>query len=275
MTSRKRLQYTTFDVFTQTPFKGNPLAIVKVPKGFELSKNDKQTIAREFNYSETVFFHASEHGPSPIGGIDIFTTTEELPFAGHPVIGTICSIAPDASPEWRDDLILSTKAGVIRAAYDDKSSSAIARVPHDVHIHQDCLQHSRVRGLQPNIEDDDLLDMWPSGSDGYSTFPVVSVVKGMTFILIGFPTNSGALQKLQTGRQLTYAKALSLDEEWLPSFVAPYYYEVLSEDSDHSLNIRARMIGKHITWALDFMSVGAFSPRRRSFEDGKKLTGLF
>ena len=263
MTSRRRLQYTTFDVFTQTPFKGNPLAIVKVPKGFELSKNDKQTIAREFNYSETVFFHASEHGPSPMGRIDIFTITEELPFAGHPVIGTICSIAPDASPEWRDDLILVTKAGIIRAAYDDRLSSAIARIPHDVHIHQDCLQHSRVQGLQPNVEHDDMLDMWASGSDGYTTFPVVSVVKGMTFILIGLPTNSGALQKLQTGRQLTYAKALNLDEQWLPSFVAPYYYEVLSEPSDNSLKIRARMIGKHITRALDLTSARAFSPREK------------
>lgn len=251
----KRLQYATFDVFTQTPFKGNPLAIVKIPQGFALSKTEKQTIAREFNYSETVFLHDGEHGSSPMRKIEIFTITEELPFAGHPVIGTICSIVADARPDVKDNLMLSTKAGIIMAVYNDKLSSAIAKVPHDVHVHQDCLQYSRVQGLQPNVEHDDLLDMWPSGSDGYSRFPVVSVVKGMTFILIGFPTDNGALQKMQTGRQLTYAKALTLDEQWLPSFVAPYFYEVLSEHDDYSLRIRARMIGKHIIWASDFTSV--------------------
>ena len=254
----KRLQYATFDVFTRTPFKGNPLAIVKIPQGLALGNIEKQTIAREFNYSETVFLQDGEDGSSLTRGIEIFTIIEELPFAGHPVIGTICSIAADAGPDMKDDLMLATKAGIIKAAYDDKLSSATARVPHDVHVHRDCLQHSRVQGLQPNVELtplDDLLDMWPSGSDGYLTFPIVSVVKGMTFILIGFPTHSGALQKIEVGRQLTYAKAVTLDEQWLPSFVAPYFYEVLSEQSDHSLKIRARMIGKHTIWASDLMLI--------------------
>ena len=243
---------------------------MKIPKESALSKSEKQTIAREFNYSETVFLHDGEHESSSIRGVDIFTVTEELPFAGHPVIGTFCSIAGDAHPNMRDDLKLATKAGIISAAYDDKLSSATARVPHDVHVHQDCLQHSRVQGLQPNVEHDDLLDMWPTGSDGYVTFPLVSVVKGMTFILIGFPTGSGALQKMQIGRQLTYAKALSLDEQWLPSFVAPYFYEVVSEHSDHYFNIRARMIGKKSQMSI-LVYVGSNTVTKgRIFERGRR-----
>ena len=130
MAAGKRLQYTTYDVFTQIPFKGNPLAIVKIPEESALSKSEKQTIAREFNYSETVFLHDGEHESSSIRGVDIFTVTEELPFAGHPVIGTFCSIAGDAHPNMRDDLKLATKAGIISAAYDDKISSSTARLPN-------------------------------------------------------------------------------------------------------------------------------------------------
>ena len=250
MPLKERLDFVTFDVFTQTPFKGNPLAIVKVPVGFSISKSQKQSIAREFNFSETVFLHQGEHAASGERKIDIFTTTEELPFAGHPTIGTICSIATNAGPDAVEKLTLLTKAGPIRSKYDHGSSSAMASIPHNVHIHHDYLVRSRVEDLFPSGEnkpDDDLLDLWPFDSSGVSlTFPVVSVVKGMTFILIGFPHGGGQLQKLQVGRQLTYAKSLSLDEEWLPSFIAPYFYEILSEQEDKTLSIRARMIGRSL-----------------------------
>ena len=250
MPSKERLDFVTFDVFTQTPFKGNPLAIVKIPIGFSLSKSQKQAIAREFNFSETVFLHQCEHEASQDRKIDIFTTTEELPFAGHPTIGTICSIATDAGPDLVDELTLLTKAGPIRSKYDHGSFSATASIPHNVHIHHDHLVRSRVEHLLSSTEKkpcDDLLDLWPSDSSGISmTFPVVSVVKGMTFILIGFPQGGGQLQKMQIGRQLTYAKSLSLDKEWLPSFIAPYFYEILSEHKDKTLRIRARMIGRSL-----------------------------
>ncbi|KAL8793626.1 MAG: hypothetical protein Q9195_003778 [Heterodermia aff. obscurata] len=246
MLSKERLDFVTFDVFTQTPFKGNPLAIVKVPLGFLLSKSQKQAIAREFNFSETVFLHQGEREASRERKIDIFTTTEELPFAGHPTIGTICSIATNADPDLVEELTLLTKAGPIHSKYDHRSFSAIASIPHNVHIHHDSLECSRVERLVSSVENkpyDDLLDLWPSDPSGLSlTFPVVSVVKGMTFILIGFPQGGGQLEKLQVGRQLTYAETLSLDKEWLPSFIAPYFYEILSEQEGKTLRIRARMI---------------------------------
>ena len=250
MLSEKRLDFVTFDVFTQTPFKGNPLAIVKVPVGFSLSKSQKQAIAREFNFSETVFLHQGEHEASRERKIDIFTTTEELPFAGHPTIGTICSIATNTGPDLVEEMTLLTKAGPILSKYDHRSFSATASIPHNVHIHHDHLVRSRVELFSPSAENrpcDDLLDLWPSDPSGLPlTFPVVSVVKGMTFILIGFPEGGGQLQKLQVGRQLAYAKTLSLDKEWQPSFIAPYFYEILSEQEDKTLRTRARMIGRSL-----------------------------
>lgn len=80
-----KLDFVTVDVFTQQQYEGNPLAIVTVPRGTELSQKQKQTIAQEFNLSETTFVH-------PPGGdelewtVDIFTTSAELPFAGHPTV---------------------------------------------------------------------------------------------------------------------------------------------------------------------------------------------
>lgn len=75
------LLFATVDVFTSVLFAGNPLAIVNIPSTISLTQEQKQKIAREFNYSETVFLH--EHTGSADGRrIDIFTTTEELPFAG-------------------------------------------------------------------------------------------------------------------------------------------------------------------------------------------------
>lgn len=258
MLSKERLDFVTFDVFTQTPFKGNPLAIVKVPIGSSLSQSQKQAIAREFNFSETVFLHQGEHEASRETKIDIFTTTEELPFAGHPTIGTICSIATSARPDLVEELTLLTKAGPIRSKYDHGSFSAIASIPHNVHIHRDCLVRSRVEHLLSSVGNkpcDDLLDLWPSDPSGFcSTFPVVSVVKGMTFILIGFPQGGGQLQKIQVGRQLTYANSVTLDQEWLPSLIAPYFYEILSEHEEKTLRIRARMIGRSLGQKYPFSS---------------------
>ena len=247
MTSKQRLEFTTFDVFTKTPFKGNPLAIVKVPLDFPLSQSRKQAIAREFNFSETVFLHEGEQKTSQERKIDIFTTTEELPFAGHPTIGTICSIATDPAIDSMGELTLLTKAGPIPSKFDYESFIAIASIPHNVHVHQDRLERSRVEQLchfPENRPYDDLLDMWPTNIGQYRIFPVVSIVKGMSFILINFPQGSGQLQTIRVGRQLTYADAVSLDEDWLPSFLAPYFYEILSHKGDDSVRIRARMIGK-------------------------------
>jgi PhzF family phenazine biosynthesis protein len=56
------LEFVTLDVFTDTPYQGNPLAIVLVPHGHEISDIKLQTIAREFNLSETVFLYLNGDG---------------------------------------------------------------------------------------------------------------------------------------------------------------------------------------------------------------------
>ena len=72
MQNSETFEFVTLDVFTQSRFLGNPLAIVKIPRGQTLDQQLKQQIAREFNLSETVFLYDGESGSSE-RKIDIFT----------------------------------------------------------------------------------------------------------------------------------------------------------------------------------------------------------
>lgn len=84
------LTYYTLDVFTDRIFGGNPLAVVVDAP--ELSGELMQRITREFNYSETVFV-LPPAGPGAHRRVRIFTPGRELPFAGHPTIGTALLLA--------------------------------------------------------------------------------------------------------------------------------------------------------------------------------------
>jgi trans-2,3-dihydro-3-hydroxyanthranilate isomerase len=79
----REYKFYQLDVFTQNAFHGNPLAVFSEAQG--LSEDEMQQIAREMNLSETVFVLPSEKA---LRLLRIFTPTQELPLAGHPVVGT-------------------------------------------------------------------------------------------------------------------------------------------------------------------------------------------
>lgn len=85
-----RLKFYTLDVFTDVRFGGNPLAVVLDADGLETAQMHK--IAREFNLSETVFVLRPQN-PAHNARVRIFTPTSELPFAGHPTVGTAILLA--------------------------------------------------------------------------------------------------------------------------------------------------------------------------------------
>src|ERR671922_852953 len=82
-------QYYTCDVFTETRFGGNPLAVL--PHADGLSEQQMQQIAREFNFSETTFVFPAKAGHTR--HVRIFTPAREIPFAGHPNVGTAFVLA--------------------------------------------------------------------------------------------------------------------------------------------------------------------------------------
>ena len=87
-------RYVTVDVFTDQAFQGNPLAVVLDAEG--LSTAQMQQVATEFNYSETTFVLPPAH-PHHTAQVRIFTPTLEVPFAGHPNVGTALVLAR----EWQ------------------------------------------------------------------------------------------------------------------------------------------------------------------------------
>ena len=80
--------FVQLDVFTRTPLAGNPLAVFTDTRG--LTDKQMQALAREMNLSETTFILQREPEIEATDGtrVRIFTTREELPFAGHPTLGT-------------------------------------------------------------------------------------------------------------------------------------------------------------------------------------------
>lgn len=88
--ARMRYRYYTADVFTRTCFGGNPLAVLTDARG--LSTARMHQVTREFNYSETVFVLPPDD-PAHTRKLRIFTPGRELPFAGHPTVGTALVLA--------------------------------------------------------------------------------------------------------------------------------------------------------------------------------------
>jgi PhzF family phenazine biosynthesis protein len=141
MSSSTQLEFVTVDVFTSTPYEGNPLAIICIPNGITISQEQKQAIAREFNLSEATFLH--EKGPdaqSDAWDVDIFLTTAEIPFAGHPTIGTACYVLGRVAEERGVksgvlEASFKLKAGLVGLKYDVEKKTSRAAIPHDVFVH--------------------------------------------------------------------------------------------------------------------------------------------
>jgi trans-2,3-dihydro-3-hydroxyanthranilate isomerase len=108
-------RYAVLDVFADRPLAGNPLAVVLDAEG--LDKARMQAIAAEFNLSETVFVLPAEN-PVHSAAIRIFTPRNELPFAGHPTVGTSVLVALEkmgADTGNRDVmLVLEEQVGPVR-----------------------------------------------------------------------------------------------------------------------------------------------------------------
>ena len=106
-----KYHYFICDVFTEQRFGGNQLAVL--PDAQKLSDWQMQQVAREFNFSETAFVLPAESGHTR--KVRIFTPTTEIPFAGHPNIGTAFVLAEIGAlgKEIPDTVLFEEKAGLV------------------------------------------------------------------------------------------------------------------------------------------------------------------
>jgi trans-2,3-dihydro-3-hydroxyanthranilate isomerase len=117
------MDFHVYDVFTDTPFGGNPLAVFYEAQ--DLPTDRLQAIARELNFSETTFVYPPTSGEHQ-AKVRIFTPTNEVPFAGHPTIGTALALYNLGAPA---KMILEMGVGPIQCEITDKGASFITPTP--------------------------------------------------------------------------------------------------------------------------------------------------
>ncbi|KAF2807921.1 Diaminopimelate epimerase-like protein [Mytilinidion resinicola] len=233
-------EFVTVDVFTKTRYEGNPLAIIKVPKSATLTQKQKQSIAAEFNLSESTFLH-ERSGEAYEWTVDIFMTDKELPFAGHPTIGTAyhaLSEIAESGAHTGDEIIkavFNVKAGKIDLQYNIPDKTAKASIPHNVNIHQRTCSRESLGQFQPGLKTAE-----ESGTTSLKeSSPVVSIVKGMTFVLVELADEKalGAVSTTSSSIEFT-----DLDQNWNETFVGWYFYVQLGSSEGGVIKLRTRMI---------------------------------
>jgi trans-2,3-dihydro-3-hydroxyanthranilate isomerase len=129
--AQRTYDFVQLDVFTKTPLQGNALAIF--PDAQELSDHEMQALAKEMNLSETVFIFPRDASTEAQEGkkARIFTVAEELPFAGHPTLGTALYLHASQSADHgtpSDQIVLDLAVGKIPVRVDQDPKDATGRV---------------------------------------------------------------------------------------------------------------------------------------------------
>jgi trans-2,3-dihydro-3-hydroxyanthranilate isomerase len=118
----RRLSFVQVDVFSSRPFEGNSLAVFL--DGRELSDEEMQLIAKEMNLSETTFILPREPSVERERGVRvrIFTVQEELPFAGHPTLGTAFQLRGSSGVR---EIVLDLNAGKVPVQFEEKRGEPV------------------------------------------------------------------------------------------------------------------------------------------------------
>ena len=142
--------YLVTDVFTDRPFGGNQLAVF--PDAEALPQHRLQAIAAEFNFSEVTFVYPPDD-LRHTAKVRIFTPTQEIPFAGHPVIGTAIALADLGFPS---EMILELGIGPVPCTVTEAGASFTTTVPLTRNAQPDPDLVARALGLTPDRIDTSL-----------------------------------------------------------------------------------------------------------------------
>jgi trans-2,3-dihydro-3-hydroxyanthranilate isomerase len=200
-----KYHFYQIDVFTNQAFGGNPLAVF--PDAAGLSSLQMQTIAQEMNLSETTFVLASED-PEADFKVRIFTPALELPFAGHPVVGTHWLLASLGRVSLKEPITtVKFELGVgVRAAQLHVSAGKVTKVVMD-HQKPEFYASASVEQIERLAKSLDL----PSEAILETGWPVQIVSTGVRQLFV--PVRSlGEVQSLQPSKQDASALNRILDE---------------------------------------------------------------
>ncbi|RUU99427.1 PhzF family phenazine biosynthesis protein [Mesorhizobium sp. M6A.T.Cr.TU.017.01.1.1] len=171
--------YLLYDVFTTERLAGNPLAVVLDSKGLDTAA--MQAIAREFNLSETVFVLPADN-PKHRARIRIFTPDYEMPFAGHPTVGSAIALAEMAGDgDTAGIFVLEENIGPVRCAVSKHGGATfaefdLAKLPEQLELSADPEAIGAALGLGPHEIgfENHRVSFWSAGVP-YVTIPVADL----------------------------------------------------------------------------------------------------
>ena len=222
-------EFIQLDVFTQTPLSGNPLAIFPDARG--LTDAEMQALAREMNLSETTFILPRDAATEAREGkkVCIFTVEAELPFAGHPTLGTALYLYASESTKPAE-ITLDLKAGKIPVRFTANSGNTGGdRV--DGQVFGEMRQRDPEFGT-PLSRDDVARVIGIAVEEIPLEWPIQPVSTGLTFTIVPF-RNRQTLSDLK----FSYIQAA----EFLKKSGANFFYFLCPERSEGRLEARARM----------------------------------
>ena len=219
MTSRK-LAMTQWDVFSSKPLEGNSLAVFSDARG--LSDSDMQAIAKEMNLSETTFIFPRDPATERERGVRvrIFTVQEELPFAGHPTLGTAFALR---GASRAGEVTLELNVGKVPVRFEEAPGQPpfgeMTQVDPVFGAQHDNEAVARVLGLTVNDFD--------------SSLPIETVSTGVPFTVTPL-------------RSLAVIQNLHIDFGRAPDYLeksqGKFFYFVTRETVDPAAGLHARML---------------------------------
>jgi len=214
----KKMVFYIVDVFAEEKFAGNQLAVVR--DAAKLSDEEMQNITKEMNYSETTFILSDDQRD---GGYDvrIFTPAREVPFAGHPTLGTAYVIQQEIIKEPVEKVILNLKVGQIPVTFNYTGKE------------KDVLRMKQIEPTFGQIIEPELISevLNINKSDIDERFPIHEVSTGMYFIIVPLKTLN-AIKRAKVNKD----KYLRLIENTQAKAVLVFCPETYSKEND--LNVR-------------------------------------
>src|SRR6476660_5227366 len=222
-------EFIQLDVFTQTALTGNPLAIFPDARG--LNDAEMQALAREMNLSETTFIFSRDGATETREGkkVRIFTVEAELPFAGHPTLGTALYLYASESTKPAE-ITLDLKAGKIPVRFTANSGNAGAdRVDGQVFGEM----RQRDPEFRTPLSRGDVARVIGITVDEISSeWPIQPVSTGLTFTIVPFRN-----RQMLSDLKFSYIQAA----EFLRNTGANFFYFLCPERREGRLEARARM----------------------------------
>ncbi|ULM96241.1 PhzF family phenazine biosynthesis protein [Peribacillus frigoritolerans] len=211
----ERINYSIVDVFSNGKYTGNQLAVFK--NAGNIPDKEMQQIAKEINFSETTFILSDSKND---GGYDvrIFTPNEEVPFAGHPTIGTAYIIQNEVLEAPLDNIILNFKSGQITVSFNNQEEL--------LWMKQNQPTFGRILDTDKISE---VLNIHKENMD--DRFPIQEVSTGLPVLVVPLKSLE-AVKKVKINREKYFELIEHMDAKAIMVFSPETY------DSKNDLNVR-------------------------------------